>query len=373
MPPIISQLSGFSTRRPSFYLVIRTIIVTNLLCGIMLLPAQAWTGQEKRVDTLVDVPAAKWRGIRLNGLVGEARLRVLVDSDGPIKIGVYTADSFQQLPDAKAMIGGETVDALEFTTLIPKKGTYYLLVDNRAGVEARQVSVNIVASTNAPRIANPSAVGSSVLEALDLFEAALTKTFIIESFRVDILRCDKANAYAAIGQIIVCDEYLEKLREDFDGDNNSLSDLLLFTLMHEAGHVLLHDWQFPEREDEALIDEFATVLMIMFGQIHRLDSTIAYFDKRESTTTTLLRSIFTSKGSHPGSGQRATNIRNWKNDRTVMKSWQKIVIPRMRSNVLQDLLNKPRAWANTEFIKNELLLRCQTESLLVCDDKLSRP
>ena len=112
-------------------------------------------------------------------------------------------------------------------------------------------------------------------------QKAIIGTFDTDHLEILIVRCGSANAYATSTQALVCLEYVDQLRSELTGNNETYSTLMLFTLMHEVGHILLHSWHLPGRQDEEYTDEFAMVLMMMFNQAQKMDVVADHFDDKE--------------------------------------------------------------------------------------------
>jgi hypothetical protein len=186
-------------------------------------------------------------------------------------------------------------------------------------------------------------------------QKAITGTFDTGHLDILIVRCRSANAYATSTQILVCLEYVDQLRSELSGNNETYSTLMLFTLMHEVGHILLHSWHLPGRQDEEYIDEFAMVLMMMFNQTQKMDAVADYFDDKSAGTAD--SRMYPAGNHHPSYDLRAKNIRRWLKNPEFAHNWQKYTVSHMRTAVLEDLLTRPRSWSDSELIREELQAR----------------
>ncbi|HWM42766.1 MAG TPA: hypothetical protein VNP36_10040 [Burkholderiales bacterium] len=93
-----------------------------------------------------EVPAEKWRALRLKGLTQGASLRVRVETSGPIRVILARENEVQRFPKGlKATFSGTAERRLSFSVSIPAAGTYYVILDNRKGDALREVRVYVEA------------------------------------------------------------------------------------------------------------------------------------------------------------------------------------------------------------------------------------
>jgi len=93
-----------------------------------------------------EVPAEKWRALRLKGLTQGASLRVRVETSGPIRVILAREDEVQRFPKGlKATFTGSAERRLSFAVSIPAAGTYYVILDNRKGDALREVKLFVEA------------------------------------------------------------------------------------------------------------------------------------------------------------------------------------------------------------------------------------
>jgi hypothetical protein len=64
--------------------------------------------------------------------------------------------------------------------------------------------------------------------------------------------------------------------------------------------------------------------------------------------------------SHPLFREQAAAIANWTKDTQRLKRWQKILVPRMQTSLLERIQKNPPAWADKQLVKRELAQRKQT-------------
>ena len=186
------------------------------------------------------------------------------------------------------------------------------------------------------------------------FERKLNKIFVFESFPIRAKQCGVAKAFAGPSGIVLCREYAQHLYAKL-GDKRKASNALLFTIFHEVGHILLKQWNFPFFDNEEVVDEFATAVMVMVGQKERVRAKAEYFTANPSVAEAIAKMFRDDR--HPLSVQRARNILRWLDDSKLVRKWQKVFVPHMQTAILERLRQKPTSWTDLERVKNELAIR----------------
>ena len=116
----------------------RLLAALLVLLAANVFPAEA--------ELSAEVPAEKWRALRLKGLTQGASLRVRVETSGPIRVILAREDEAQRFPKGlKATFSGSTERRLSFSVSIPVTGTYYVILDNRKGDAQREVRLFVEA------------------------------------------------------------------------------------------------------------------------------------------------------------------------------------------------------------------------------------
>jgi hypothetical protein len=116
----------------------------NVLAALLLFVGIAVFAAE--VELTAEVPAEKWRALRLKGLPQGASLAVRVETSGPIRVILAREDEAQRFPKGlKAAFSGSTERSLSFRIRVPVAGTYYVILDNRKGDAQRDVKVYVQA------------------------------------------------------------------------------------------------------------------------------------------------------------------------------------------------------------------------------------
>lgn len=117
----------------------------SVLFGLVLLFAVAGAFAAK-AELNAEVPAEKWKALRLRGLPKDASVSVRVESSGPIRIIFLHQDELKRFPKpVRPAFSGSAERRLMFRVIVPVAGSYYVILDNRKGTEAREVRLLIEA------------------------------------------------------------------------------------------------------------------------------------------------------------------------------------------------------------------------------------
>jgi hypothetical protein len=104
-----------------------------------------------------DVPAAKWKALRLRNLPANVSLAVRVETTGPIRVVLARESDAQQFPKSlRATFSGTAERRLTFRVNLTTAGDYYVILDNRKGDAAREVQVFIDARPSRPPQKKPA-------------------------------------------------------------------------------------------------------------------------------------------------------------------------------------------------------------------------
>lgn len=118
----------------------------TLLAALAIALAAAASAFAAEAELGAEVPAEKWRALRLKGLPQGALLAVRIETSGPIRVILARKDEVQRFPKGlKATFSGSAERRLSFKVTIPAAGTYYVILDNRKGDTAREVRVYVEA------------------------------------------------------------------------------------------------------------------------------------------------------------------------------------------------------------------------------------
>jgi hypothetical protein len=130
----------------------KKFLATVAICAFAILagiPVQA-----AKAELNADVPAGKWKTLRLRNLPKDASVGLRVESSGPIRVIFLHQDELRRFPKpVRPAFVGTAERRLSIRVTVPLAGSYYVILDNRKGSAAREVRVLIEAV--APRRAEP--------------------------------------------------------------------------------------------------------------------------------------------------------------------------------------------------------------------------
>lgn len=99
----------------------------------------------KSVQLSIDVPAGKWKSVRLKNLPKNASLKIDVRTDNAITLSVMDEANYKKYPDIKRpLLQSRVINKFSFTVKIPASGHYYAVFDNSAGLREARLDVIIV-------------------------------------------------------------------------------------------------------------------------------------------------------------------------------------------------------------------------------------
>lgn len=102
--------------------------------------------QAAKAELNAEVPAQKWKALRLRNLPKDASIALRVETSGPIRIIFLHQDELQRFPKPVRPAFAATAERrLSFRVTVPVAGSYYVILDNRKGGEAREVRLFIEA------------------------------------------------------------------------------------------------------------------------------------------------------------------------------------------------------------------------------------
>jgi hypothetical protein len=247
-------------------------------------------------------------------------------------------ESFKPSPDGAREVA-------RYTFKVPRTGTYHLVLDNGASqTSIRALHVYAYALLPAP---TPDTV-----RARELFEQmyrGLKTIFVFRDFGLTVRHCGTVNAFSD-PDITICTELVESMKE------RNVLEALSFVLFHELGHTLLRLWDFPLVENEDVMDEFATVYLLLLGQRSAIEKAATYWASESSEREALAKLGVDDR--HTLSVQRARNVLNWlKRGDELLRKWQKIFVPNMQTAALESLQREPFPWIDHALIRAELARR----------------
>ena len=335
----------------------RTLTFPFFLIAVLLCACDASSAKEQSASINSVVAAGENYTTRLRNLPKDAEVSVHIETSGNVAVLLINHRDYTAFPEIRGpLFSGQITDALDFSIRVPASGNYYLVLDNRKGDKDRQFTLKVTASAKAAGTATSAEVSEKLKQAnreLGKFEENLRDYFIFDALNITLERCGSANAYNRKDTVIICLELGPRMLEL--GDEQKAKDMLMFTLMHEVGHVLLRQWGYPFYDNEELVDEFTTALLVMFQQGYRARSPAEYFSSLSPEQE--LEAKRARYDRHPLSIQRARNILHWLDDPELVRRWQKIFVPHMQTTVLEALEKHPKPWTDPKLVAEELASR----------------
>lgn len=110
-----------------------------LFCSLVL------AAQRGEATLSVEVPAAKWKGVRLKNLPRGTAVDLEIESSGTIRVIVVDSVELRRFPKTRALFEARVDSRLGFSVVIPRSGDYYVVFDNRASGQVRQVRMKVQA------------------------------------------------------------------------------------------------------------------------------------------------------------------------------------------------------------------------------------
>ena len=139
----------------------RAMLWVGLIAGLAVF-APLSPCQAAEAAMSVQLPAGKWKSVRLRKLPKDAVMAIVVQTTGAIGVGLLSEVDFRRFPSVKdSVFAGSVERRLSFTVTIPEAGDYYLVLDNRRSQEQQKVKFLIrarrgTASKPAPESVPPA-------------------------------------------------------------------------------------------------------------------------------------------------------------------------------------------------------------------------
>lgn len=116
-------------------------------CATCLLLIAGVDAHAASAEMNAEIPAKKWKALRLRGLPMGASVAVRVESSGPIMVIFVHQEELKRFPEqpVRPMFTGAVERGLSFRVSLPAAGNYYVILDNRKGTADRDVRVQIQA------------------------------------------------------------------------------------------------------------------------------------------------------------------------------------------------------------------------------------
>lgn len=337
------------TRRPGLV----PVLLAALVATVLAVPAPA---KERSADVRAEVAAGETYTARLGSLPKAAKLSIHVDSDAPVGVLLLDETDYRGFPDLEGpLFRGRMAGEHRFSLQAPAPGDYFLVIDNREGDSARAFMLAVTASFDSSSVGDELEGRLERVHAqLDRFEQNLRKLFVFDELDFRIGRCGTANTFAQKDTVHICAELAGRLLSGTD-DREQARDILLFAVLHEFGHVVLRQWDYPFHDNEEVADEFATVLLLMLEKGDQARSMVEYFAGLSPDEELARKRDRYDR--HPLSVQRARNIGRWLDDPDLVRRWQKVLVPHLQTGILQALARRPKDWTVPALVEEELARR----------------
>lgn len=129
--------------------MLRKAFAVVLACVLAIPLTQA---RAANAELNAEIPAGKSRALRLRQIPKDALIALRVESSGPIGVVLVHQDGLRRARDRpRPVFAGAVERKLSFRVVIPLAGTYYVILDNRKGSEAREVRILIDAQRGRSR------------------------------------------------------------------------------------------------------------------------------------------------------------------------------------------------------------------------------
>lgn len=361
--------------------LIRHTIGLLLMFAFALGTVQTASAIEKSVSLRNEVPAGRWTGVRLRNLNAGTTLSILLTTPRAsdlILLDSESYDSFSRNPNVvpQALFRSTATDRHEFSVVSPQTDDYYLIVDNRKGIAPQTFTLEAKASLDIPSDSEelPHRDGKSgdppesddvktakkrIDETFAQLTANLGKAFKFDQLKIRLVRCKRANVFASRTEVYLCAEFIRALQKKL-GDKVKTRGIILFALMHEISHVLFSQWQYPFNDNEEIVDEFATVLLLMFNQRNAVETQAEFFASVPPEPE--IRQQIAHDVHHPISLQRARNLKRWLSEPGLVAKWQSFLIPHMQTDFLIQIKKKKPSWLARDLVDQEIATRQRTEN-----------
>jgi hypothetical protein len=296
----------------------------------------------------MDVPAGAWKAARLKNLPKNAVVAVQVESNGEILVALLDSTSKGKPDVSRPLFTGRVEGRLSFSVTVSEAGDHYLVFDNRRGSEPRAVKVILRAA--------PSAIDrlETANKVMKVIELQFAQMFVFDPFPIGIKRCGTPRAFVDPSGVIMCTEYVYHLYDVLQSQEDT-TNIFWFSIFYEISRVLLSKWHNPFSGDVGVADELAIVLMHMSRQQKRAFGAAEYILKNPTKIRALMK-LFPDD-QHPLSPKRAKNVLVWANDPSLPRKWQEVLVPHMKTALLQKLKQQPTPWTDLSLVEAELAKR----------------
>ncbi|TWJ18709.1 DUF4344 domain-containing metallopeptidase [Geobacter argillaceus] len=236
------------------------------------------------------------------------------------------------------------ISPIQFKTKSWSYGEYYLVLDNRfANFLGKKIDYNIKTVKTLPE-----ADRMKLAESYDAIYDSLKSTFIFPDFNINIVMCGMENAFSN-PDITLCSELVQKLIQD--GQPRAIVPIF----MHELGHTLLNLWGLPGFDNEDVVDEFATIMLVRMGEDGKrsINEAMEWFSGHDVQAEVL--NMLKKGDRHSLSIQRIRNMeRLMASPENYARRWNRLLYPHMTDKALNGIINSTGKFDEPALAKNEL-------------------
>ena len=309
----------------------------------------------------MEVPPGKWKALKLRNLPRATTVGVATTATNPVFIIFLDKQNYARYPRiSRPLFQGQLKKKLGFSVTIPDSGNYFVVFDNRQGDRESSIAMTVKASHDRSEEKEKLLQSlDKVEENLQSFQARLTRALIFDPISIEVQPCETAQSFRhdSTKGLTLCVEYAGTLQKALR-DKRRSTDALLFSLFHEMGQELLHQWKEPFPRGVETSDEMATVLMVLFHLNDRVASTATFFSTNPKFVDAFAK-VFPDNP-HPLSVARARQILEWVQDPNLLPKWQPILLPHMQTALLRQLQQRPEVWTDAKLVEKELHSRKET-------------
>jgi hypothetical protein len=296
-----------------------------------------------------------------------AQFKVRGGTDDKIKVWLLDATNYQLFQARQKFsyvrgMSGNVRQLAHYTFNVTATNIYYLVLDNTGALMLpRTVDLYAYAILPAP---TPEQI--DLQNKMNASYQLLKSAFIFDDFQISIRHCGVVNAFSD-PNVTICTELIETLHDA------NLDDAIVFVFFHELGHSLMRLWGLPLSDNEDAADEFATTMSILGKQqataLHAAEWWTSQSGEQEAQATAPhAAQWWTSQTSeqeafsktwvddrHSIYPQRARNIIHWLNhDNDLARRWLRVLIPKMQTQVLRNMLSDSDPRIDKELVRSEL-------------------
>jgi hypothetical protein len=231
----------------------KLILFCSLMIIILYVPSAFSKVQSATLS--VDIPAGQNKTLRLKNLPKDAAVKVEVEGNGNFAASLLNESNFEKYPEVlRPLFQSNVRDKISFTVRIPEYGDYYVVFDNTSTLREINLNVTIHGASGSDAVqwqkdSKPETQEETVKKTLGSIGHELNKLFIFTPFAITAEKCGKEGAFSGPDGIVLCKEFAQKILTTV-GSNEKSVNVLLFTIFHEAGHILLSQWGYPFYDNE---------------------------------------------------------------------------------------------------------------------------